>query len=301
MNPRTYKKMLKINQRLEEYHQKTRINYLTSTSATLNSGVTLYGNQAIKFIKRVMNEKIIDWVKNIDKILSGEIKESDIKKICLSMGGKACQKKHKDKIRQNLNTGTPWNKNKKGCQVGWAKGLTKEIDARIEKFSKSGEKNPMFGKHLTEDHKTKLSKAMRLKILNGEFTPNTNNRNTHWKATLDGVPYRSSWEAFYKYINPDANYESLRIQYNHETQNKIYIVDFIDYKNKLVVEVKPKELCVGLKFKSKLSALTEWANQNFFSVLIVDKEWFQSQQLVIDFTRFDQNTILKIKKLYETR
>jgi hypothetical protein len=301
MHLRTYKKMIIVNQRLEEYHQHTRVVEMNTTTVILNTGNTIIGNDAKKFIARVMNIKNDEWVKNTDNILSGKMNESEIKKISASIGGKSCQKTHRSKILQNLNTGIPWNKNKTGCQVSWAKGLTKDTDSRIAKFAKFGEKNPMFGKKLSLEHKRKLSESMKLKILNGDFTPKSNNRNTHWTASLDGIVYRSSWEALYKYINPDAEYEILRLRYEYNNTERIYIVDFIDQKNKMAIEIKPKELNNGEKYNAKIKALKAWANENNFSVLFVDKEWLQAQDVKIDYDRFDKNTAEKVKKIYETR
>lgn len=41
--------------------------------------------------------------------------------------------KHAAKVRTN----DPWNKGKKGVQVAWNKGLTKETDDRVKKYSES--------------------------------------------------------------------------------------------------------------------------------------------------------------------
>ena len=103
MNPRTERKLEKINNRLTEFSQKTRILHLTSKSATLNTGVTLIGNDANKFVNRVMNIKVADWVKNIDRLLSGEVLESSIKAISFAVGGKECQRLHGSKLKKNLN------------------------------------------------------------------------------------------------------------------------------------------------------------------------------------------------------
>lgn len=300
MNPRTLRKLDKINKRLIEYGQQTRVLSLTATLLILNSGITLSGNEASKFIKRVMNEKIIDWVKNIDKLLSGEVDEKDIKKISFSVGGKACQEKHGEKIKLNLNTGEPWNRDKKGCQVGWSKGLTKTTDERVAKFAKFGEKNPMFGKSCSTESKNKKSALMKGKILNGSFTPNSNNRNTHWESSYAGKKYRSSWEAWYQSLNPLAEYETFRIEYVINDNTKVYIVDFVDHLNKLLIEVKPVELCFGEIFKSKMSALAKWAADNEYEIVLATKDWLVDQAPDINYALFDENTAQKIRKAYET-
>ncbi len=293
--------MVKINARLEEYEQLTRIVNLTASSLSLNNGLTLTGNEAGKFIKRVMNNVVIDWVKNTDKLLAGEVSENEIKSVSFSIGGRSCQEKHGDKIRNNLNTGRPWNKGERGLQVGWTKGLTKNTDSRIFKMAegKKGDKNPMYGKRMSESEKKERSKTMKQMILDGTFTPNSNNRNTHWESFYKNKKYRSSWEALFHYHYPDALYENLRIAYDINEKDHIYIVDFIDHVNKIVVEVKPKELCKGLVFYAKLAALTEWSNDNGYTIVLADQEWFLNRSEPELYNDFDEKTQNRIKKLYE--
>lgn len=299
MNPRTYAKMMKINNRLEEFSQKTRITDLTVGRVTLNTGLILSGNAAGKFIKRVMNVKILDWVKNIDKLLSGEVSDKQIKAISFAIGGKACQKLHGTKLRKNLNTGTPWNAGTAGQNIGTKGPRPQEIKDKISQKN-SGTRNGMFGVKMSDKEKEHLSNTMKDKILKGEFTPNSNNRNTHWESMFNGVKYRSSWEAWYQYVNPTAEYEILRISYVLGSATKIYIVDFIDHASKLVIEVKPKELCTGEVFEAKMKALTNWAINNQYDVLVVDKEWLIKNPVhTKDLVKFDEATIKKIKGLYE--
>lgn len=298
MNPRTKRKLEKINDRLQRYSQSTRVVDLSSISLTLASGLVLENNDANKFIKRVMNNKIIDWVKNIDKLLSGEITEDAIKSISFSVGGRACQAKHGHKIKNQLNTGTPWNKGTKGQRLGTLGPLSIEIKSKISKKNK-GEGNGRYGYEYNDQEKKEKSILMQELISTGKFTPKLNNRTTRWESELDGVAYRSSWEALYKYINPDAEYEQLRLFYTIENVNKVYIVDFIDHNKKIAIEVKPKELCYGKKFQEKMKSLHLWANENNYSVLLVDKDWLLSHNLDIDYSRFNKKTAEKIRKLYE--
>jgi hypothetical protein len=307
MNPRTMDKMIRINKRLEEFNQNTRLIELSTTRTLLNTGKEIFSPNLDKFIKRIMNTKIIDWVKNTDNLLSGIIHESEIKSISFSVGGRAAQAKHGDKIRKNLNYSlnsfikghAPWNAGTKGQNIGKGKPCSLETKNKIrEKLL--GENNCRYGYKYSAEEREQKSIALKQAILTGRFTPKLNNRNTYWEASLDGTLYRSSWEALYKYINPNANYEKLRIPYQHADESKIYIVDFIDHVDKQVVEVKPKELCVGEKFACKMNALTEWANTNAYTVLIVDKDWLLTRMPILDYSRFDKNTEKKIKALYET-
>lgn len=143
------------------------------------------------------------------------------------------------------------------------------------------------------------SKIMRDKILTGKFTPNSNNRNTHWNSEFNGKKYRSSWEALYQYSNPKAEYETLRIPYIHNGKELIYIVDFIDHHSKIVVEVKPRELFSDKKVKSKIAALETWAKDHNYTMVIFDINEIKKIPEP-DYQLFNTLTANKIKKIYAT-
>jgi len=288
-----------INNRLTEYGQHTRVVEWSGKNIMLSTGKILTNSDRARFIKRIMNTKTDLWCRCMDRLISGEITESEIKSKLSAIGGTAVQKKHGNIIKQNLNTGMPWNSGTKGQNIGTRGALPQTVKDKIS-AKNSGSNNGMYGVKLSDSDKKTKSKIMKQKILLGEFTPNSNNRNTHWESTFDNKPYRSSWEALYQYINQDADYEKLRIEYNINNTTKIYIVDFVDHVNKQVIEVKPRELCAGEKFQAKLTALTAWAELNKYTLIIADKEWLQSQDNNIDYTKFDNNTARKIKELYET-
>jgi len=143
---------------------------------------------------------------------------------------------------------------------------------------------------------------MNERILNGTFTPNSNNRNTHWDSMFNDKKYRSSWEALYQSFFPNDIHEELRIKYYHNNDTKIYIVDFINHNNKIVTEVKPKELCTGDKFNSKLVAVTEWCNNSGYQFRIADLQFLQALgRSKVDLTKFDEKTQKKIQKLFKTK
>lgn len=66
-----------------------------------------------------------------------------------------------------------------------------------------------------------------------------------FESSFDNKRYRSSWEALYQYHNQYAEYETLRIQYLLDNKNRVYIVDFIDHINKLVIELNLKNYVLG--------------------------------------------------------
>jgi hypothetical protein len=75
----------------------------------------------------------------------------------------------------------PWNKGAKGLQVAWNKGLTKEVDERVKKYSKTQEFNVVSeetkrkiskankGKKRSEEIKRKMSEERKGKTHNGMF------------------------------------------------------------------------------------------------------------------------------------
>lgn len=157
----------------------------------------------------------------------------------------------------------------------WAKGLTKftnksiaktceklskhnkDNDPRLQKFSKnrSGQNNPMSATNYKKD-RTKINKlksdTIKTLILEGKYTPKTENRLNHKKLEYNGIKYRSSWEIIFHYLNPTMLYETIRIPYtlkNGETH--IYISDFYDNKTNTIYEIKPDKIYKDLYEKMK--------------------------------------------------
>jgi hypothetical protein len=287
----------KINLILEKYEQQSRIVEYAESYIKLSTGHIIIGKEKKLLRQRLMYGKHEVWAKNFDDLLAGIITIDQIKHNLAVERGKKCQEIHGEKIKLNLNTGVPWTKGRPGTFTGMSH--TEETKATIGEKN-SGPNNGMWGKRHSQEVKDNHSNLIKDLILSGKFTPNNNNRNTHWDTTYNGRKYRSSWEALYHYHNPAAQYEDLRISYEWEDSTKVYIVDFIDYQSKLVVEVKPLELCKGGKFIAKWSALQEWAKTNNYTAILVDKEWFKNTTSCPDLTVFNENTARKIGKIYET-
>ncbi len=145
------------------------------------------------------------------------------------------------------------------------------------------------------DHQKKhRSNLMKEKILSGEFTPNSNNRNTHWDSYYKDKKYRSSWEALYQFIDNDAEYESLRIPYMFNNQKHIYIVDFINHKTKSLIEVRPKELTSDRRTQAKIRAATQWCKENHYQFVLADKDYLTSKPKVDNFDNFDKKRRKKL-------
>ena len=171
-----------FNSILQEYNQTVYAVSMTGKQIVLSNGVILTDLVSVKRCKkRVMSGHPI-WKENFDKLYSPNAEVSRVAEIaarsCTSTaGGIGCQKKHSDKIRKNLNTGTPWNKGLKGKYPY----SHKHTEASKDKISKanSGKNIGMYGKRMSAEERLLKSKLMKERILSGKFTPNSNNRNTH--------------------------------------------------------------------------------------------------------------------------
>ena len=180
-------------------------------------------------------------------------------------GGIATMAKPQNHIRNKVsNDFTSWNDGLTGL-IGWSKGLSKNTDARILNISKAkmGEKNPMFGKQLSDEHKRKISTNVKARILSGEWTPNAHNSRTRKNILFRGIKFRSSWEVIF-YAATGHAYEKIRIPYTSEDGIfRIYITDFFEKATNTIFEIKPKSelkkhehkhLLLLLKFRLILSA-----------------------------------------------
>lgn len=295
--------ILEFNNRLASANQTIQAVSITVNEIILSNGVRLIDKNEVIGCKRRVASPLPVWREHFDLLYSVDhsIREAATKK-CKSfiskLGGIACQLLHGERLTANLNTGTPWNANTKG-NYPYSNKLTADSKEKISKAN-SGESNGMYGRKMSEEDKDNRSKIMKQKILDGVFTPNSNNRNTHWESTFSGKKYRSSWEALYQYLDPLAEYEKLRIPYTVYGKEKIYIVDFINYNNNTVIEVKPQEFLFDDATIAKLNALQLWAANNGYTIIIATQSYFRQFSQPIDLTEFDTNTQRKIKKLYET-
>lgn len=293
----------RFNRILEEHNQQLQAEKITGKEVVLSNGLILNTKRDVRLCKkRVMTGDKV-WKENFDRLYStNEHQRTTVEKECRSLtsvkGGINCQKEHGEKIKSNLNIGTPWNKGMKGSYQ-YSYPCSIDTKAKIGDANR-GERNGMFGKKYTEQEKQRRSETMKEKILSGEFTPNSNNRNTHWDSFYQNNKYRSSWEALYQYFDNDAEYETLRILYKLNNKDYIYIIDFVNHKTKTVVEVKPRELVDNKKTQAKISAAEEWCNNNGYTFVLADKDYFISQTIPGDLTEFDFKTQNKIRKLYET-
>lgn len=156
----------------------------------------------------------------------------------------------------------------------------------------------------------KISKKLKLAIKSGKFTPCVTNSWCHSKINIKfklfdnikSVNLRSSWEAYFQLLNPEAEYEKLRIPYFYNNKLHNYIVDFIDYNKNIVYEVKPKSLQITGKNKVKNDALKSWCQSNNYKFIYIDEDYFE--KFIVDNNLFEfmdaeyKNKLIKFLKRY---
>jgi len=288
--------MQRLNNKFLKFKQTTRVIECKKQSLVLSNNTIISGDEFVRFKRRMLNPKINVWVENLDKLINGIITDKQIKSELSRKGGLACQLKHKDIVRKNLNTGKVWNAGTKGQNIGKLGPRPQHVKDAIS-LKNSGSGNGMYGHRWSDEEKKKKSLEVKQRILDGKFTPNTNNRQTHYDVIFNGRKYRSSWDAAYQSLDLDACYESLRILYNFEGKSYVYIVDFHNKTTRTVVEVKPASLLADARTQAKLSALTNWAEKNNSIVKIVTESYIKDNFNKIPLAQFDEKTQKKLLSL----
>lgn len=184
----------------------------------------------------------------------------------------------------------------------WSKGLTKYTSKSLAKMSKKlskhnknndpriakqtyenkiGQNNPMSKTNYQD--RTNLSKkqssSMKQLILEGKFTPKSENRLCHLKLEYKGQKYRSSWEIIFHYLNPNMLYEKIRIPYKLKNgEEHTYISDFYDKTTNTIYEIKPDKIYNDLS--DKMEAIKESIKQNTnYNYIHLGDDWAKSIQL----------------------
>jgi hypothetical protein len=146
----------------------------------------------------------------------------------------------------------------------------------------------------------KQSNTMKLKIKRGEFTPCITNSFSGSKTYIiknnQNICMRSSWDAMFQLLNPDFLYEKIRVPYLSSIDNKIhiYIIDFVDEKNKILYEVKPQSWMEDLTIKDKEKGAIIWALENGYSYKFINDDYFKKNIKNIDLNNQPQKTINSI-------
>jgi len=155
----------------------------------------------------------------------------------------------------------------------------------------------------------KISNLIKDRILSGKWTPPCTNSWCHSrydlifkrKNKLIRQKVRSSWEAYYQLLYPNLLYEKLRIPYFYKNKLHIYIVDFINYKDKEVIEIKPKSNSILEKNIIKEKALLDWCKLNNYKYININEDYFKTLNFDIELIKnqSDFKKLYKIKKYFK--
>jgi hypothetical protein len=280
-----------INEKLKEINSNLYVQKYISGKGykfefLFSNGISLKCREVYKFKRRL---KKYNGFEHFDKLYTGDIDgrkkiEKEYTSFTCSLAGKLCQTIHKEKINKNLNKkdGIPWNKGKKGYQVAWNKGLTKNTNESLKILSQNrmGSGNPCFGKKYSEDHKKVLSELVKKRILDGKFTPYVTNSWCHsrirTKINNKIIHHRSSWESVFHILNPTLYYEKIRIKYiSQDNKTRIYITDFVDDDKKIIYEIKPNSNRNDISVLIKEEAAMDWCKVNGYSYIYIDDSYFK--------------------------
>ena len=141
---------------------------------------------------------------------------------------------------------------------GWTKTCCEECENELASKRQIGENNTSH--RMTNETKNKMkekmSHIMKEKIINGEFTPKSENYKTFGMIEFyhknDVKKVRSLWELLFWIENENLEYEKIRIEYfdTLTNKNRIYITDFYDSKNNEIIEIKPTKY-QDVRFRDK--------------------------------------------------
>lgn len=157
----------------------------------------------------------------------------------------------------------------------------------------------------SEQSRIKQSITIKENIKNNKFTPCVTNSwcksriNLYFKNKT--VYCRSSWDATFQILNEDYEYEKIRIPYiNENNKRRIYIVDFVDEKNKILYEIKPKEELNDKNIILKTNAAIEWCKFNKYEFKIIDESYFKKVLSIknnIEKIKLQENSNLILKRM----
>lgn len=211
--------------------------------------------------KRLLKEKIRKA--NLGKKASLEVRQAQANRM---RGRKQSETTVSKRMNSRKANGTPW--------------ITEETKQKLSISNKKVHTSAEFrAKHKTtyDNSRVKQSATMKTKIANGSFTPPITNSWTHWSAyaNKNGVTkrFRSSWEAAF-WLLTDFEYEKIRVPYNYQGKERVYIVDFVDSAKNVIFEIKPDSIRNTGVNKTKFEAATAWAKQNNYTFEIIGNNWF---------------------------
>lgn len=128
----------------------------------------------------------------------------------------------------------------------------------------------------------KNSIKMKLNIKEGKFIPNITNSWAKSRCEISfirndeviNIKTRSTWEAYFQIFNPNLHYEKVIIPYLYNNIEHNYIVDFVDYENKLLYEIKPSSNKGNSIVKTKSRYGRKWSKINGYKYILITDKWF---------------------------
>ncbi len=129
----------------------------------------------------------------------------------------------------------------------------------------------------------KNSIKMKKNIKEGRFLPNITNSWAKSRCEIQfyrnndliQIKTRSTWDAYFQIFNTDLIYESLIIQYKFNRIEHNYIVDFVDYNNKIIYEIKPSSNISDRKNQAKIRYAKKWCKSNGYTFVLIKDSWFK--------------------------
>lgn len=148
----------------------------------------------------------------------------------------------------------------------------------------------------------KLSVIMKEKIKNGEFTPCVTNSWCKSRILCKGNAFRSSFEVLFKLLDTEDKllYEKTVIPYDYYGVAHNYIVDFTDFDNKILYEIKPKSEINNDLNKIKENAAIKWCKNNGFVYKIITEDYLKKYKnkiidnFLVNKVVFDNESLRKI-------
>ena len=165
--------------------------------------------------------------------------------------------------------------------------------------SRRGKNNPCHRqtKETKENSIKKQSETMKLKIKNGEFTPCVTNSWCKSRIEINGIAFRSCWEAVFYILNPNLSYEKIRIPYADEKgREKIYITDFVDSFSKKIYEIKPQSVKTTIRNILKEKSAIEWCINNGYEYICISDVYFFENASKIDYNLYEPKLKKSMKK-----
>lgn len=128
----------------------------------------------------------------------------------------------------------------------------------------------------------KNSIKMKLNIKEGRFIPNITNSWAKSRCEISfirngeliNMKTRSTWEAYFQLFDTNLVYEKIVIPYLYNKTEYNYIIDFVDFENRILYEIKPLSNKDSEIFKVKSKFARRWCKLNGYKFVLITDKWF---------------------------